>query len=144
MITCLNKVRNNGDSMEIIRTVFDDDDELSLRLNDIKEVIDYIDDKERVFVDDKERVFVGQQLLEIERYLKTNCKKNSKYYDGAPVLTWWPNMSLDAIIAALQLIAIVKVMKDEIQVYKRAVDKYLTNEQKISVRNELLEILTQE
>ena len=136
MITCLNKVRNNGDSMEIIRTVFDDDDELSLRLNDIKEVIDYIDDKERVFV--------GQQLLEIERYLKTNCKKNSKYYDGAPVLTWWPNMSLDAIIAALQLIAIVKVMKDEIQVYKRAVDKYLTNEQKISVRNELLEILTQE
>lgn len=136
MITCLNKVRNNGDSMEIIRTVFDDDDELSLRLNDIKEVIDYIDDKERVFV--------GQQLLEIERYLKTNCKKNSKYYDGAPVLTWWPNMSIDAIIAALQLIAIVKVMKDEIQVYKRAVDKYLTNEQKISVRNKLLEILTQE
>lgn len=136
MITCLNKVRNNGDSMEIIRTVFDDDDELSLRLNDIKEVIDYIDDKKRVFV--------GQQLLEIERYLKTNCKKNSKYYDGAPVLTWWPNMSIDAIIAALQLIAIVKVMKDEIQVYKRAVDKYLTNEQKISVRNKLLEILTQE
>lgn len=136
MITCLNKVRNNGDSMEIIRTVFDDDDELSLRLNDIKEVIDYIDDKERVFV--------GQQLLEIERYLKTNCKKNSKYYDGAHVLTWWPNMSLDVIIAALQLIDIVKVKKDEIQVYKRAVDKYLTNEQKISVRNELLEILTQE
>jgi len=122
--------------MEIIRTVFDDDDELSLRLNDIKEVIDYIDDKERVFV--------GQQLLEIERYLKTNCKKNSNYYDGAPVLTWWPNMSIDAIIAALQLIAIVKVKKDEIQVYKRAVDKYLTNEQKISVRNKLLEILTQE
>jgi hypothetical protein len=136
MYAQLNKVRKDGKVIEVIRTIFDDDEELLKRLNYIREVIDYIDDKKGVVI--------GEELLKIEHYLKTKCKENSNYYDGAPSLTWWPNMSYDAIIVALQLISIVKGMKDEIQAYKRAVDEYLTDEQKIPVLKKVLETLTQE
>lgn len=136
MYAQLNKVRKDGKVIEVIRTIFDDDEELLKRLNYFREVIDYIDDKKGVVI--------GEELLKIEHYLKTKSKENSNYYDGAPSLTWWPNMSYDAIIVALQLISIVKGMKDEIQAYKRTVDEYLTDEQKIPVLKKVLETLTQE
>ena len=107
------KLKPGKDPVDVVRCIFDDEEDLQDRIESAEGILEKLDDVDKDFM--------GNDLQSVIDCLKYKVIRDQGIEDGKPTMTWFPNLAQDAIACLMQMILVFEERDDEIDILNRAI-----------------------